>query len=186
MNNIIIAEAIQVEAINNKCIPSAPLEEIIDDNIIDVEITENGISRCERYQPNQIFRCIINDNFYTGHMRNNKMHGKGTCEYNNGDIYEGHFSNDLPNGKGIYKYHNGDIYDGHFSKGLKHVFGILTYSDGSKIKGTFENDKVSGNCKKFYNDGKLEYEGSMKLGLFHGYGKYYQQGGFILYGRWIT
>lgn len=141
MNSKIVAKAIQVE-------------------IIDLEITKNGI---ERYQPSQFIRCTINDHSYIGHIVNNKMHGEGRCEYFNGNIYEGYFL-----------------------KGLKHGPGILTFSDGTKIEGIFKENQTSGHCKQFYPNGKLQYIGNMEFNKFHGSGTYYSQNGLILTGTWVN
>ena len=36
----------------------------------------------------------MNDNTYIGDFKNNKMHGKGTCYYQNGDKYIGFWKYD--------------------------------------------------------------------------------------------
>ena len=42
---------------------------------------------------------------YVGEFFDDKMEGKGTYHYENGDVWEGFFKNNLKNGVGIMNYH---------------------------------------------------------------------------------
>jgi hypothetical protein len=53
----------------------------------------------------------MNNDVYIGKFKQNKIHGKGTCYYENGDKYIGFWEYDQKNGQGIYYFKNGDRYD---------------------------------------------------------------------------
>ena len=75
---------------------------------------------------------------YVGHVKNNKMNGKGKLTYKNGDQYEGNFVNGQFDGQGTFKAKGGWTYKGQFSKGQANGKGTLTTADGKKYSGRFK------------------------------------------------
>ena len=57
------------------------------------------------------------DFIYHGEIENGLRHGRGDCNYCNGDTYNGEFQNGLKEGRGVYKYASGDVYDGEWKAG---------------------------------------------------------------------
>ena len=47
---------------------------------------------------------------YVGEFFDDKMEGKGTYHYENGEVWEGFFKNNLKNGVGIMNYHKVMMY----------------------------------------------------------------------------
>ena len=54
-----------------------------------------------------LFYCMKNWK-YVGSVKNNKLHGRGTYTYSNGDVYEGEWKNGLKDGWGTLKCKTGD------------------------------------------------------------------------------
>lgn len=75
---------------------------------------------------------------YVGHVKNNKMNGKGKLTYKNGDQYEGNFVNGQFEGQGTFRSKTGWSYKGEFSKGQANGKGTLTTADGKKYSGRFK------------------------------------------------
>ncbi len=64
---------------------------------------------------------------------------------NKDEYYEGEVDENFHrSGWGLYKYHNDDIFEGEFKNGLRNGIGEYTYKDGWSYKGTWTNDKKSG------------------------------------------
>jgi len=72
----------------------------------------------------------------------NRICGKGTMTYKNGDRYEGEFLFAFRSGKGIMKYNNGDIYEGEWKNYLREGKGIMIYNDGSKYEGEWKKGEL--------------------------------------------
>lgn len=75
---------------------------------------------------------------YEGQLVRQKLSGKGTLTYANGDVYEGEFSNGSFNGQGSFRADSGWTYEGHFVNGLPHGQGKLTTETGIVYEGQFE------------------------------------------------
>jgi hypothetical protein len=58
---------------------------------------------------------------YVGHMRQGKFHGKGICNFADGDKY-----------------------DGDWHEGLRHGYGVQTFKDGTVYKGRWERNTRKG------------------------------------------
>ncbi len=72
---------------------------------------------------------------YEGEWEDDRMHGKGSANYKNGDKYVGEFKNNEVNGVGryIWRENNPNLtkqYYGNFTEGKKHGFGTLEYTHG--------------------------------------------------------
>ncbi|PJF33420.1 MAG: hypothetical protein CUN57_02235, partial [Phototrophicales bacterium] len=66
---------------------------------------------------------------YTGHWKNNAMHGTGKMKMKSGDSYTGHWRNNLPNGTGKFKYKNGDVLQGQWTDGQPTGKMLLTSAE---------------------------------------------------------
>ena len=72
---------------------------------------------------------------YTGHIVDNRPHGKGKLTYKSDDpmgrtCYDGEWSEGKSSGKGKMTFANGDIYDGDFSDNVPHGKGDFKYTNG--------------------------------------------------------
>ena len=117
---------------------------------------------------------------FEGEYLNGKRNGKGKEYYYDGKLkFEGEYKNDikwngkgydlsnniayeLKNGKGIIKEYSGDgylMFEGEYSNGQRNGKG-KEYDDNILLfEGEYKNDKRNGKGRKYYNDGKLWYEG---------------------------
>ena len=106
-----------------------------------------------------------NGDRYTGPIKANKRHGKGTLTYADGCVYEGDFRYDWRQGKGKVMGADGAVYEGDFFCGNRHGKGEYTDPDGRVYKGDFRDDKFHGKGKYTYPDGTV-YEGGWRDGHF--------------------
>lgn len=108
----------------------------------------------------------LNGDTYCGHIKNNKKHGYGTLENENGVLYKGNFqedcmcgegvlmcenetyigefNNNLFNGKGILKHVSGDEYSGNYKDNQRHGDGELKSVNGYILKGCWKNGSLVG------------------------------------------
>lgn len=124
---------------------------------------------------------------YEGKIENNYFSGQGKKYYKSEKLmYEGGFSIDEYHGQGKEYYENGKIkYDGCFEKGQYNGYGTSYHEDGSIYKsgywykGNFvdKNEKL----KKYYDSGKLWYEGTIPDEKNYCHGKRYDTHGNIIY-----
>lgn len=75
---------------------------------------------------------------YNGTVVANKMSGKGTLAFENGDKYEGQFQNGIFNGKGTFTSASGWTYEGEFKNGIADGKGKLTTEAKVVYEGTFK------------------------------------------------
>ena len=81
-------------------------------------------------------------------------HGKGVCEWPNGDKYEGDFRFDVMWGWGRFKWAaTADVYEGQF-KGAERVGkGVLWQRDGAMYSGHWHNSQPHGLGVHMLSDG---------------------------------
>jgi len=77
---------------------------------------------------------------YEGQFVDNKMHGKGTYYYTNGDIVESEYVNGVREGPGTYFWKFGASWEGAFKNNLMHGTGKYKM-DGNEFTITYENGK---------------------------------------------
>jgi len=117
---------------------------------------------------------------YEGEFKNDKIEGKGTFYYDNGNKYEGEFKNEKIEGKGIFYSNNGYRYEGEFRNGIREGKGKEFYNNGDIYEGDFKNDVREGKGIYYYNSGEWEgdiYEGEWKNDKKNGKGIYYYHNG---------
>ena len=78
------------------------------------------------------------DFLYHGEIENGLRHGRGDCNYSNGDVYNGEFQNGLQEGRGVYKYASGDAYDGEWKDNKKEGRGVCKYVLGDVYDGEWK------------------------------------------------
>ena len=81
---------------------------------------------------------------YTGDLKEEFYHGRGTIEWKNGAKYSGYWAFGKKNGKGEYKYPDGTIYVGEWKKNKYAGYGILRWTNNSSYEGEFLNNKFHG------------------------------------------
>lgn len=103
-----------------------------------------------------------------------------TLEFENGDIYTGQVKNDLMHGKGTYKFRDGSHYVGAFVDNYFSGKGKLTLFNGVVYEGDFKDDDYNGQGK--LKDFSGTYVGAFKNGLKEGKGKFFSNLGYVLEG----
>jgi len=129
---------------------------------------------------------------YEGDFKNDKFHGKGKLNWNDGGVYEGDFFEGEITGKGDYSDHechyegemlNGkkhgtgkilykisqESYQGSFKHDKKEGHGVYKFKDQSVYEGQFVDDKKQGKGELKFANG-MKYEGLFKDGVFNGKG----------------
>ena len=103
-------------------------------------------------------------------------HGFGKCHFSNGDIYDGQYHNDKRDGQGCYTHADGSQYSGSFVDGLQQ--GKCRYRDlyGREYRGEWVSTRAM-------PDGS-RYEGILKEGKMHGFGKCYSVDGDVYMGQY--
>jgi hypothetical protein len=86
---------------------------------------------------------------YKGNYVDDRMDGKGTQLWDDGEHYEGDFRGDLRHGNGHVKFANGDEYNGTFVNGIMHGPAVYTWKNGEKFVGEFSEGKMG--------QGKIDY-----------------------------
>ena len=116
---------------------------------------------------------------FIGKYRNDKRNGPGKQFYSDGKLqYEGEYLDGKRHGWGIYYYEDGDRYEGPWVNDQRDSSesgkdGTYRFADGSIFIGKYRNGKRNGPGKKYYSDGKLQYEGEYLDGKCHGWGRFY-------------
>ena len=122
---------------------------------------------------------------YYGELNNKgQKNGFGRC-YSRNEVYIGQFLAGFKHGKGKYYYDSNEQFDGRWSQNLKSGEGKLYYSNNEiKMKGTWENDELSGNGIYYFKNGQ-KYEGKFKSNKMHGKGILFYSNGKVCYeGQW--
>lgn len=79
---------------------------------------------------------------YKGDWKDNRRHGKGTIESQNGERYEGNWINGKREGEGKYYWPSGEKYEGEWKDNKRHGKGILYDRDNNvQYEGMWKNDK---------------------------------------------
>ena len=108
-------------------------------------------------------------------------HGKGRKDYPNGDCYKGHFANGKRHGHGELYKANGDYYKGYWEHDKRQGLGeSYRIANQRKYFGQFVEDREEGHGVLTGNfppheGGAKRYDGQMKNGLRHGYGRLWLQ-----------
>ena len=145
---------------------------------------------------------------YIGGLKDGLRDGVGECFFNDGGYYAGQWKNDIACGFGVAKYADGSNYDGYFEDNKFHGKGKHVRANGDVYDGEWQNSDWCGNCKIFWKEynisfegyyglhgssvnGKLTYsDGSYLEGFFNtswkleGKGKHVQANGDIYDGEW--
>ena len=79
-----------------------------------------------------------NGEIHEGLNHNGLKEGLGKYTYGNQDMYEGDFWDDFEDGYGCIKFQNGDLYQGKWEKGHRHGFGVLTYKNGKRVAQVYD------------------------------------------------
>lgn len=103
-----------------------------------------------------------------------------TLEFENGDLYTGEVKNDLMHGKGTYNFRDGSKYVGTFKDNYFSGKGKLTLMNGIVYEGDFKEDDYNGQGK--LKDFSGTYVGAFKNGLKEGKGKFTSHLGYVLEG----
>lgn len=87
---------------------------------------------------------LISMFFHLGEWQNDRRHGKGTLQMQNGDIYQGDWSEGEKNGQGQYEFANNDLYEGYWLNGKRHGKGVYRWNNGETYNGDWKNDRMNG------------------------------------------
>ena len=101
---------------------------------------------------------------YHGEIENGLRHGRGNCNYSNGNVYNGEYQNGKREGTGVYQWSDGDAYNGEWKAGKIEGRGLYKWGQGQ-----FKSD---------------EYNGEWKAGMFEGRGIYKHASGDVYDGEW--
>lgn len=105
--------------------------------------------------------------YYIGELNgDDKMYGKGTFYWYNGDKYEGDFIDEIRTGKGVFTWANGNRYEGDFKNNKMHGKGVFYWENGDKYDGDFENDNMHGKGVFYWKNGE-KYEGEFAYNKRH-------------------
>ncbi|MBE6635935.1 MAG: hypothetical protein E7617_07055 [Ruminococcaceae bacterium] len=131
---------------------------------------------------------------YEGDYYDGKRTGKGKYIYANGALYEGDFVDGKFHGKGKYTYPDGSVYDGEFLEGKMHGSAVITAIDGTQKKCVYDKDNIvysheidnrsKAPIEKVVNEYGDVYEGQLRDGLKHGWGKFTLSDGEIYEGNY--
>ena len=119
---------------------------------------------------------------YHGEIKIGLRHGRGKCNYSNGDVYNGEFQHGKIEGTGVYQWKSGDAYNGEFKAGKQEGRGIYKCPSGNVYVGEWKAGKKEGKGVYKYALGGAYY-GEWKAGLQEGRGVYRYVGGDIYFGE---
>ena len=77
---------------------------------------DKGASKADIILPSAAY--TEKDGIYTGEFKDNKFHGQGKFQWNDGEIYEGEFANSEPNGNGTLTTPTGQKFSGKFKNSI--------------------------------------------------------------------
>lgn len=101
-------------------------------------------------------------------------------------MYTGPLLNGKPHGHGIAVWDDGGRYEGGFVNGRLSGHGTKTWPSGSKYVGEWANDYQNGQGVNTFPNG-TRYEGEVRQAKMHGYGRYYDKYGNLVYeGRYVN
>lgn len=132
--------------------------------------TGHNIRKCNN-RTGEFVSIFGNKYTYKGQIKNDKPHGLGKANYENGNKYEGEYKDGKANGHGVETMANGDKYDGEWKDGKKHGHGVMTLAGGYKYDGEFKDDNMNGHGVYTDADGD-KYDGEFKDNNQHGHGVY--------------
>ena len=77
---------------------------------------------------------------------------------------------------------NGDSVEGCFKAGLRHGVCVVTLQEGdvAEIRGTYSEGKLAGKAKVTFRD-KRTIDGFFKVGILHGFGRYFDRKGRLTF-----
>ena len=111
--------------------------------------------------------------------KNSRPYKQGTMTWPDGKKYEGGWKEGRFNGQGTMTWPDGSKLIGVYLAGLKHGQFTKTWLDGRKEETIWLNDKLNGERKSYYKDGKLKDVGIFKNGKVDGEHKEYYENGSI-------
>lgn len=119
---------------------------------------------------------------------------QGHCTYRFADVgqepsglYQGQCQDDKAHGQGRIDYDDGDIYEGSFKNGVKHGQGTYTWISGSHYQGEWRDDERNGQGSMTWVKGHRKighYQGEWRDNKRNGQGKYSHKSGMRLRGEW--
>ena len=109
------------------------------------------------------------DYYYKGEFHNNKKHGWGILEFNDGQKYEGSFIENKIMGYGKYYWTNGHKYIGDLNDGKMEGKGLYIWSDGNEYEGEYKNNLKEGEGEFRWKNGN-KYKGNFNNGVPNGKG----------------
>ena len=112
-----------------------------------------------------------NGDKYTGHWKNNQIHGYGVFEWINGEIYRGQWNNHQRNGYGTHISIEGNKYYGYWENNLRNGKGLMIYTNGRSYDGGWKNGFKQGYGISKWDDGMTVYKGEWMNNQKNGKGK---------------
>lgn len=120
---------------------------------------------------------------YDGNWKNDKAHGHGTAQYENGSVYIGDFMEDVRSGWGSQFWPSGDAYEGEWDHDVIHGKGRWKFPDASYFEGEWrDGNRYKGTFVS--SDGRSEYNGAWENNVRHGYGTFCHQNAYKYAGLW--
>lgn len=148
--------------------------------------------------------CKLENGVYTGEIVEGIRQGYGVMNFTNYDVYDGDWDNGKMHGHGVYKFWDskkdriGKTYEGQFNHGVREGVGRMDYSNHDVYQGTWQNDHRTGDGICWFADGSVFhgiwkfdkmirgvfrksngelFDGELKDGKYHGYGKLFWPSG---------
>ena len=113
---------------------------------------------------------------YVGDVQGDIRHGWGKFTLWVGGVYEGSFYLNKMQGRGTFTYKNGDVYVGNWNEDVRSGFGKIDYKEGSSYEGSWTNDERSGAGTYYFENGD-RYVGNWSEDEAQSGGKYYTEAG---------
>ena len=89
---------------------------------------------------------------YTGDWARDKMEGRGTMYFENGDKYEGLWRENMRFGQGKLVYNDGDMYVGQWNLDQRCGYGCLFKSNGDQFEGMWLRDAREGRGSYYFKE----------------------------------
>lgn len=125
----------------------------------------------------------VDNGYYTGYVdKDNKPHGEGCIEYDDGSKYEGAYFHGKCHGEGILTTKDGTYYKGNWDMGeLCDTNAEIKYSNGNTYRGGYSNGKYNGQGIYVLETAERGYQGTYSGtfvdGNFEGKGIFYYTDG---------